>query len=73
MEQGQRQELQLSDNLADAIGEVVIDLISESSLLSTEFEQDDDGLQLYFLWSANAAEQIGQAVRERFRVSPRKS
>lgn len=64
----------LSDDLAEAIGQVAINAIIESGLVSVG---DSDGQRVpgdyVSVWSANAAEQIGQTVLQRFKVEMNES
>jgi len=60
----------LSDDLAEAIGQVAINTVIESGLVRAK---DADGNEietpLVWIWTANAAEQIGQTIRERFAIT----
>lgn len=67
-------DMALSDDLAEAIGQVAISTVIESSLCRVEFATDTaTGVEIdkpttVTVWSGNAAEQIGQTILERFKV-----
>jgi hypothetical protein len=60
------------ENLAETIGQAVIATIADSGLTRVSFAVDDKtGVEIeapttVTVWSANAAEQIGQMIIDRF-------
>lgn len=67
-------EMGLSDDLAEAIGQVAINVLIESALTRVSLAVDEaTGVEIerpttVTVYAANAAEQIGRTVMERFEV-----
>jgi hypothetical protein len=62
-------DMPLSEDLSEAIGQVAINTVIESGLVSVgDAEGRPVPSDYVWVWSANAAEQIGATIRERFDV-----
>lgn len=60
--------MKLGEDLAEAIGQVAVNTIIESGLVRVEGPDGCEEHGHVFIYAANACEQIGQTILERFRV-----